>query len=78
MTRKRWRRRSATCRRRARWTWTACELSQADLDLLLTVDPQDWKLEADRMPEFFRMFGEHLPERLWELHQDLVDRLGSS
>ena len=28
-------------------------LSQADLDLLLTADPQDWKLEADRMPEFF-------------------------
>jgi phosphoenolpyruvate carboxykinase (GTP) len=53
-------------------------LSQADLDLLLTADPQDWKVEADRMPEFFRMFGEHLPERLWELHQNLVDRLGSS
>ena len=53
-------------------------LSQADLDLLLTADPQDWKVEADRMPEFFRMFGEHLPERLWELHQELVDRLGSS
>jgi phosphoenolpyruvate carboxykinase (GTP) len=53
-------------------------LSQADLDLLLTVDPQDWKLEADRMPEFFAMFGEHLPERLWELHQDLIDRLSSS
>jgi phosphoenolpyruvate carboxykinase (GTP) len=53
-------------------------ISQADLDLLLTVDPQDWKLEADRMPEFFAMFGEHLPERLWELHQDLIDRLSSS
>jgi phosphoenolpyruvate carboxykinase (GTP) len=53
-------------------------LSEADLDLLLTVDPQDWKLEADRMPEFFQMFGDHLPERLWELYQDLVDRLGSS
>jgi phosphoenolpyruvate carboxykinase (GTP) len=53
-------------------------LSQADLDLLLTADPQDWKVEADRMPEFFRRFGDHLPERLWELHQDLVDRLGSS
>jgi phosphoenolpyruvate carboxykinase (GTP) len=53
-------------------------LSQADLDLLLTVDAQDWKVEADRMPEFFRMFGEHLPERLWELHQDLIDRLSSS
>jgi phosphoenolpyruvate carboxykinase (GTP) len=53
-------------------------LSQADLDLLLTIDPQDWKLEADRMPEFFAMFGEHLPGRLWELHQDLIDRLSSS
>ena len=53
-------------------------LSQADLDLLLTIDPQDWKVEADRMPEFFTMFGEHLPERLWELHQDLIDRLSSS
>ncbi|MGH3204791.1 MAG: phosphoenolpyruvate carboxykinase (GTP) [Streptosporangiaceae bacterium] len=53
-------------------------LSQADLDLLLTADPQDWKVEADRMPEFFAMFGEHLPERLWELHQDLIDRLSSS
>jgi len=53
-------------------------LSQADLDLLLTVDAKDWKVEADRMPEFFRMFGEHLPERLWELHQDLIDRLSSS
>jgi phosphoenolpyruvate carboxykinase (GTP) len=52
-------------------------LSQADLDLLLTVDPQAWKLEADRIPEFFRMFGDHLPERLWELYQELVDRLGS-
>jgi phosphoenolpyruvate carboxykinase (GTP) len=53
-------------------------LGRADLDLLLTVDPQAWKLEADRIPEFFQMFGEHLPERLWELYQELVDRLGSS
>ena len=54
------------------------QLSQADLDLLLTVDPQDWKVEADRMPEFFQMFGEHLPEQLWKLHEDLIDRLSSS
>jgi phosphoenolpyruvate carboxykinase (GTP) len=53
-------------------------LSQADLDLLLTVDPQAWKIEADQMPEFFARFGEHLPQRLWQLHQDLVDRLASS
>jgi phosphoenolpyruvate carboxykinase (GTP) len=53
-------------------------LSQGDLDLLLTVDPQAWKIEADGMPEFFAKFGEHLPQRLWELHQDLVDRLAAS
>jgi phosphoenolpyruvate carboxykinase (GTP) len=54
------------------------DLSAADLEPLLTVDAQAWKIEADQMPEFFRMFGEHLPPRLWELHQDLVDRLASS
>jgi len=52
------------------------EISQADLDLLLTVDRQAWKLEADQIPEFFRGFGEHLPARLRELHQELIDRLG--
>jgi phosphoenolpyruvate carboxykinase (GTP) len=54
------------------------ELSQADLDLLLTVDREAWKLEADRIPEFFRTFGEHLPARLWELQAELESRLGSS
>jgi len=40
------------------------------------VDGPALKLEADQIPEFFRGFGEHLPERLWELQQELVDRLG--
>jgi phosphoenolpyruvate carboxykinase (GTP) len=53
------------------------DISEADLEPLLTVDPQAWKLEADGMPDFFNMFGEHLPKRLWDLHQDLVDRLAS-
>jgi len=52
------------------------EISQADLDLLLTVDRQAWKLEADQIPEFFRGFGDHLPTRLRELQQELIDRLG--
>jgi phosphoenolpyruvate carboxykinase (GTP) len=52
------------------------ELGEADLDLLLTVDGPAWKLEADQIPEFFRGFGEHLPARLWELQQELIDRLG--
>ena len=52
------------------------EIGEADLELLLTMDRQAWKLEADQIPEFFRGFGEHLPARLRELHQELIDRLG--
>jgi phosphoenolpyruvate carboxykinase (GTP) len=48
----------------------------ADLALLLTVDTETWKLEAEHIPEFFRTFHQHLPTRLWDLHQDLVNRLG--
>ncbi|MDQ2814728.1 MAG: phosphoenolpyruvate carboxykinase (GTP) [Actinomycetota bacterium] len=51
-------------------------LSQADLDLLLTVDIQAWKHEAEQIPAFFRTFGGQLPERLWELQQELAERLG--
>jgi phosphoenolpyruvate carboxykinase (GTP) len=52
------------------------DISWADLDLLLTVDTGTWKLEAEHIPEFFRTFHQHLPARLWEIHQDLADRLG--
>jgi phosphoenolpyruvate carboxykinase (GTP) len=52
------------------------DLSQADLDLLLTVDVAAWKREAEQIPEFFRGFGGHLPARLWELHEELTARLG--
>ncbi len=52
------------------------DISWADLDLLLTVDTEAWKLEAEHIPEFFRTFHQHLPARLRGLHQELVDRLG--
>jgi len=51
------------------------DISWADLGLLLTVDREAWKLEAEHIPEFFRSFHRHLPARLWELHEDLVGRL---
>ena len=52
------------------------DLSWADLDLLLSVDTEAWKQEAEQIPEFFRTFHRHLPAQLWDLHQDLVGRLG--
>jgi phosphoenolpyruvate carboxykinase (GTP) len=54
------------------------EISWADLALLLTVDTEAWKLEAGLIPEHFQTFHRHLPARLWELHQELEERLGSS
>ena len=51
------------------------DVSWADLALLLTVDTEAWKLEAEHIPEFFRSFHRHLPDRLWELHRELADRL---
>jgi phosphoenolpyruvate carboxykinase (GTP) len=51
------------------------DVTWADLALLLTVDTEAWKLEAEHIPEFFRSFHRHLPARLWELHKELVDRL---
>jgi phosphoenolpyruvate carboxykinase (GTP) len=50
-------------------------ISPEDLDLLLTVDAEAWKREAEQIPEFFRLFGTHLPVRLWQLHKELLDRL---
>jgi phosphoenolpyruvate carboxykinase (GTP) len=52
------------------------EISWADLALLLTVDTEAWKLEAEHIPEHFQTFHRHLPTRLWDLHAELVDRLG--
>jgi phosphoenolpyruvate carboxykinase (GTP) len=54
------------------------EISWADLALLLTVDTEAWKLEAGLIPEHFQTLHRHLPARLWELHQELEERLGSS
>jgi phosphoenolpyruvate carboxykinase (GTP) len=53
------------------------EISWADLALLLTVDTEAWKLEAEQIPEHFQTFHSHLPARLLDLHAELVDRLAT-
>jgi phosphoenolpyruvate carboxykinase (GTP) len=53
------------------------EISWADLALLLTVDTEAWKLEAEHIPEHFQTFHRHLPARLWDLHAELIDRLAT-
>ncbi|MCL2553465.1 MAG: phosphoenolpyruvate carboxykinase (GTP) [Actinomycetia bacterium] len=52
------------------------DISQADLDLLLTVDPEVWREEASLIPAHLETFGSHTPKELWDEYEALVARLG--
>ncbi len=43
--------------------------------LLLSVDPSVWKDEAASIPTGYRIFGDRLPQALWDEHEALIDRL---
>jgi phosphoenolpyruvate carboxykinase (GTP) len=51
------------------------EISDRDLDLLLSVDVDVWKQEAALMPEYFGQFGDHLPQAIKDEQHALVERL---
>jgi phosphoenolpyruvate carboxykinase (GTP) len=55
---------------------TGLGLTQAQLDLLLTVDAEIWRQEAALVPAFYERFGDHLPAALWAELDALVARLG--
>jgi phosphoenolpyruvate carboxykinase (GTP) len=50
-------------------------LTDAQLDLLLTVDLDVWREEAALIPPAYETFGERLPSALWAEHAALLDRL---
>jgi phosphoenolpyruvate carboxykinase (GTP) len=50
-------------------------LTPAQLDLLLRVDPAVWQEEAALIPPAYEKFGARLPQELWNQHQALVSRL---
>ena len=52
------------------------DISDEDLDTLLSVDTEVWKEEAALIPEHFNTFGDHLPKELWDEYNALVNRLG--
>jgi phosphoenolpyruvate carboxykinase (GTP) len=51
------------------------DLTDEQLDLLLTVDPKAWREEAALIPEHYERFGDRLPPELWAQHKALVERL---
>ena len=52
------------------------DVSDADLDELLKVDPADWKAEVPLIREHFASFGDRLPAELAAQVDDLERRLG--
>ncbi|MCC9310813.1 phosphoenolpyruvate carboxykinase (GTP) [Kitasatospora sp. RB6PN24] len=52
------------------------EISDADRELLFSVDADIWRQEAALIPAHLEMFGEHTPEALWDEYNALVKRLG--
>ncbi|MBO9711043.1 MAG: phosphoenolpyruvate carboxykinase (GTP), partial [Caulobacter sp.] len=54
---------------------TGLDLSDAQLDLLLTVDPEIWRAEAALIPPAYEKFGPRLPPALWEQLAALGARL---
>ncbi|WP_411287284.1 phosphoenolpyruvate carboxykinase domain-containing protein, partial [Phenylobacterium sp.] len=50
-------------------------LTQAQLDLLLTVDVDLWLQDAALIPAFYETFGTHTPKALWSEYEALVTRL---
>jgi phosphoenolpyruvate carboxykinase (GTP) len=51
------------------------DVADADLDVLLSVDPATWRQEAALIPEHFERFGDHLPKELWAEYEALLARL---
>ena len=50
-------------------------LTEDQLDLLLTVDPEVWREEAALIGPAYEKFGDRLPQELWSQYQALVARL---
>lgn len=53
------------------------DLTDAQLDLLLTVDADIWTQEAALIPPAYERFGDRLPKALWDEHAALVARLAA-
>jgi phosphoenolpyruvate carboxykinase (GTP) len=54
---------------------TGLDLTEAQLDLLLTVDPEIWRAEAALIPDAYARFGDRLPPALWAQLDALSERL---
>ena len=50
-------------------------LTEDQINLLLSVDRSVWKEEASLIPASYEKFGDRLPQALWDEHEALIERL---
>jgi phosphoenolpyruvate carboxykinase (GTP) len=55
---------------------TGLKVTDAQAELLLTVDAEMWRKEAALIPPFYARFEGRLPKALWDEYDRLVERLG--
>ena len=53
-------------------------LTAAQLELLLSVDPVVWREEAALIPAAYEKFGDRMPKALWDQYEALVARLAQA
>nr|WP_298697735.1 phosphoenolpyruvate carboxykinase (GTP) [uncultured Brevundimonas sp.] len=63
---------------RAALDLSGLDLTEAQLDTLLSVDAEVWTEEASLIPEFFAQFEDRLPQALWRQHEALTQRLDAA
>ena len=51
------------------------DITEAQMDFLLTVDREVWREEAGLIPPAYERFGERLPQGLWQELEELMVRL---
>jgi phosphoenolpyruvate carboxykinase (GTP) len=51
------------------------EISKSDLEQLVKVDREGWKINLKGQSEYFDKFGDHLPAGIKEEHDALAARL---
>jgi len=57
---------------------TGLDLTRAQLDLLLNVDPAVWREEAELVAPAYEKFGERMPKALWDQLAALKARLAKA
>jgi phosphoenolpyruvate carboxykinase (GTP) len=55
---------------------TGLDLTPAELDAVLRVDPEEWRAEVPQVTEWFNRFGDKMPAVLWAELDTLKARLG--